>query len=127
MRDHIGLTLLERRIHKLRLVAMRTMYDSVKDFYDRIPSHSGCWSPGQYPTRSEKELYAKFAHILLWSPNKTIPALLELFGTPSARKIRSRVLDVEGSWSAYRVSTVRRDLGTRWKKERPADFSGCLW
>ena len=95
------------------------MRASVADFYQRVPSRSGVWTAERCPTGSEKELYAKFAHILL-STDETIPALLKLCDT---KKLGSRVLD--GKWCAYRVSTVRRDKGMRGKEiKSPLIFPG---
>ena len=116
-------SLLERRAGKLRLIALETMRDSVADYYRRVRSRPGVWSPKMYPTGTEKELYAQFAHILLSNPPETIRTLLELYDTDPAKNLRSRVLD--GRWQAYRVSNRRRDPGSRLKKVKsPLIFPG---
>ena len=114
---------LERRVEKLQLLALEDMRASVIAFYSRVRSRSGRWHPEQYPTGTEKELYAQFAHILLSGPTDTIPALLALFNTSIAKRLKPQTQ--AGTWSAYRVSTRRRDLGTRGKQIRgPLMFPG---
>lgn len=96
------------------MVALKTMRDSVADYYRRVRSRPGVWSPERYPTGTEKELYAQFAHILLSNPNETIPTLLDLYDTDPAKDLRSRVLD--GTWQGYRVSNRCLYHGSRLKK-----------
>lgn len=111
---------LQRRLARLELVHLDSMLNSVADFYRRLPSKAK-WNVDLYPTGSEKELYAEFAHIILADPPGMIDLLFRLLDTPIAKELRESCM--AGSWRAYRLSTIRRDRGMRW--QGPECFPGA--
>jgi hypothetical protein len=106
-------TKLKQRVQYLRLLVLKSMEESVIDFYHRVPSKNG-------RRHTEKDLWAQFAYILLSEPDRMIPMLVAKLGSPAAQRLDGRLT---GTWHAYRVSTVSRDRGTRWKD--PYCFPGC--
>ncbi len=86
------------------------MEESVTDFHRRVPSKGR--------RHAEKDLWAQFAYIILSKPNQTIPLLVKQLGSPKAQQLHGRL---DGTWHAYRVSTIHRDRG----KGEPRCFPGC--
>lgn len=99
---------LEQSLAPLELLANDSLNGAVVDYYRRVPSGPKSrprWTPDQYPTGSEKELYAEFGCIVLFEPRVTVPALLRLFDTPVSETLVKGL--PSGSWRAYRLSTRR--------------------
>ena len=99
---------IERKVSKLELHSLHTVEESVASLYERVPSGSKSkprWTPEDYPTGSEKELYAEFGYVMLSDPLATVPALLDSLGSAPFDLLRQ--ISLVSRWRAFRISTVR--------------------